>query len=246
MRTSPGDLPLALAAGGFFSATREVIDMLVKANPEAVTQSSKLGKTPLHHYLEASIHLNTVPVPQIMELLIADNIAELADNDGATPLFKLGLAAKNCHLNEQQFEEVSASLNCILSNHRCRDTSFLSDLRQLSPNLRIKAFEKKRVKQTLNASMERAPYTAMLMMDFYIQISIITSFSFGIVEGNHNRRAIAAVQLFGCVYWTLRKMLSFATIKSKAIFLFDAWRLLEVSLSVFCYTTYHICYHDKI
>jgi len=55
----------------------------------------------------------------------------------------------------------------------CKDKSFLSDLRFLPSNLRIKAFEKKRVKQILNAAMERAPYTAMLMMDIYVQFMIM-------------------------------------------------------------------------
>lgn len=228
MTTSNGDVPLGLAAGGFFSATPEVIEMLVEANPDAVTHQSKLGKTPLHHYLEACIGFNNAPNPRIMQLLIVDNVAELADDDGCTPLWKLGQAAKNFHLNEQQFEEFSSSLTCILANHSCKDTSFLSDLRCLPPSLRIKAFEKKRVKQILNASMERAPYTAMLMMDFYIQFMIIISFTFGIVEGDRNRNAISALHLFGCVYWTLRKILSFAASKNKRIFIFDAWRLLEV------------------
>jgi len=228
MTTSNGDLPLGLAAGGFFSATPEVIEMLAEANPDAVLHRSKLGKTPLHHYLEACIGFNNVPNPRIMQLLIVDNVAELADNDGHTPLWKLGRAAKNFHLNEQQLEEFSSALTCILENHSCKDTSFLSDLRCLPPSLRITAFETKRVKQILNASMERAPYTAMLMMDFYVQFMIIISFTFGIVEGNRNRNAISALHLFGCAYWTLRKILSFAASKSKMIFIFDAWRLLEV------------------
>ena len=132
------------------------------------------------------------------------NVAEMVDNDGYTPLWKLGQAAKNFHLNEQQFEEFSSSLLCILSNHSCKDKSFLSDLRFLPPNLRIKAFEKKRVKQILNAAMERAPYTAMLMMDVYIQFMIIASFTVGIAKGNRNRNAISSLLLL-CVYWTLRK-----------------------------------------
>jgi len=55
MTTSNGDLPLGLAAGGFFSATPEVIRMLVEANPDAVTHRSKLGKTPLHNYLRHAL-----------------------------------------------------------------------------------------------------------------------------------------------------------------------------------------------
>eukprot|EP00985_Skeletonema_marinoi_P031001 scaffold35404_cov80-Skeletonema_marinoi.AAC.1 len=58
---------------------------------------------------------------------------------------------------------ISTLMNNNLKNS-CKDKSFLSDLRFLPSNLRIKAFEKKRVKQILNAAMERAPYTAMLMM----------------------------------------------------------------------------------
>ena len=117
MTTSNGDLPLGLAAGGFFSATPEVIGMLVEANPDAVTHRSKLGKTPLHNYLEACVDFKRVPSPCIIRLLIADdvntargdtelpNVAEMVDNDGYSPLWKLGQAAKNFHLNEQQFEE---------------------------------------------------------------------------------------------------------------------------------------------
>lgn len=84
----------------------------------------------------------------------------MADNDECTPFWKLGQAAKNFHLNEQQFEE---PMKCILSNHSCKDKSFLSDLKFLPPNLRIKAFEKKRVKQILNAEMERTPLKSYVL-----------------------------------------------------------------------------------
>eukprot|EP00985_Skeletonema_marinoi_P031686 scaffold37768_cov137-Skeletonema_marinoi.AAC.1 len=73
MTTSNGDLRLGLAAGGFFSATPEVIGMLVEANPDAVTHRSKLGKTPLHNYLEACVDFKSVPSPCIIRLLIADD-----------------------------------------------------------------------------------------------------------------------------------------------------------------------------
>jgi hypothetical protein len=80
-------------------------------------------------------------------------------------------------------------------------------LLQLPKNLRDVSFEKQNTREVINDIVGRGQYIALLMMDFYMQMAIVVTFTLGCSNGFENK-TYTTVMLVGSGYWFLKRLAS--------------------------------------
>mmetsp|Transcript_9865 Transcript_9865/g.22189 ORF Transcript_9865/g.22189 Transcript_9865/m.22189 type:complete len:737 (+) Transcript_9865:240-2450(+) len=218
-----GDTPLGLACGGFVPAGGDVIQELVKAYPEARDETNSRNESPLHIYLKTRRNYELDPCPYMVKMLATVDAVNTRDVKDHSPLYYLGRAATEAFSlmamcvrffsteedSGPDFDNFKKCLYIIVSLNpaRASKTLFLRDLLQLPANLRDLSFEKKGTREVINSIVGRGQYIALLMMDFYVQLSIVVAFTLGCSD-TFQKESYTTVTIVGSVYWLLRRLAS--------------------------------------
>jgi hypothetical protein len=223
INTEQGESPLGIASGGFVPAGAEVIEYLANTHPKAAEEVNLRHETPLLIYLKFVRKYKLDPCPVIVGLLSTTQSANTRDLKGHSPLYYLGTGATNAFSlmaswvrfftakdnEEPDFNNYKRCLSTILScqPHQSSKTLFLRDLLQLPKNLRDVSFEKQNTREVINDIVGRGQYIALLMMDFYMQMAIVVTFTLGCSNGFENK-TYTTVMLVGSGYWFLKRLAS--------------------------------------
>mmetsp|Transcript_38896 Transcript_38896/g.71270 ORF Transcript_38896/g.71270 Transcript_38896/m.71270 type:complete len:713 (+) Transcript_38896:152-2290(+) len=221
--TNHGDYPVSLACGGFVPAGGEVIQELIKAYPEARDETNSRDENPLLIHLKTMRNYELDPCPFVVKLLATVEAVNTRDLKGHSPLYYLGRAATEAFSfqalcvrffsvegeSDPDFVSFKNCLSVIVSLYPDRDskTLFLRDLLQLPANLRDVSFEHKSTRVVINSIVGRGQYIALLMMDFYFQLSIVVAFTLGCADSFKNK-SYTTVTLVGSAYWLLKRLVS--------------------------------------
>lgn len=219
---------LLLASGGLHPASFEVISLLVRECPGDKEVADYRNKTPLHEYLVSCEFLGYVPQTKVVKLLSTPLAKKTIDIKGRSPFTYLGRAARRLptHMLKDHLKELQMCMDATLFICPRHTSLFIKDLRNLPFELRIHAFHYRSVKIFLNESMQNATCTAILMLDIYVQISLVAMFTADIFKQKKEKSvSIEWAIILGCTYWSFRWIFSFVSSTSKLRWLASPWRL---------------------
>lgn len=250
-----GMLPLHYACA--FGASEEVLYVLTDAYPEAIHTKDRRQRTPLHFAL-SNAGRKTVPSAVRLLLSLNNDIVNSIDG-GPLPLRVLSEYTATIKMDDEKRNEkresVQKCLEYILNAHPDPTADFLTTLQSLPDWLSERAVVMPVVQILLNEKISRRFPTGVLMMDFYMIIMIIVSYSFNVVQSIESRFTVTyngtdatdiettpniahfpTVQLLplyaGALYFTLREIvqiISLISLKSFNIWLYDASNYLNVA-----------------
>lgn len=250
-----GMLPLHYACA--FGASEEVLYVLTDAYPEAIHTKDRRQRTPLHFAL-SNAGRKTVPSAVRLLLSLNNDIVNSIDG-GPLPLRVLSEYTATIKMNDEKRNEkresVQKCLEYILNAHPDPTADFLTTLQSLPDWLSERAVVMPVVQILLNEKISRRFPTGVLMMDFYMIIMIIVSYSFNVVNSIERRfqptlnqtsltvdedtssttslpTAWLAPLYAGALYFTLREVvqiISLISLKSFNIWLYDASNYLNVA-----------------
>lgn len=223
MVTKHGDTCLGLACGGFVPAGDDVIEFLHNKFPDARDQINLRKESPLLIHLKIMMEYALDPCPIVVGMLATVETVNTRDAKGHSPLYYLGKAATEAFSfmsscirffssdddSGPDFEAYERCLSSIvtLDPGRASKTLFLRDLLQFPVKLRDLSFEKQSTRDVINSIVGRGQYTALLMMDFYVQLVIVVSYALGCSNKFENKSYTTAM-MFGSTYWLVKRFIS--------------------------------------
>jgi Ion transport protein len=235
-----------------FGASEEVLYVLTDAYPEAIHTKDRRQRTPLHFAL-SNAGRKTVPSAVRLLLSLNNDIVNSIDG-GPLPLRVLSEYTATIKTEDDKRDEkresVQKCLEHILNAQPDPTADFLTTLQSLPDWLSERAVVMPVVQILLNEKISRRFPTVVLMMDFYVIIMTIVSYSYNVVESINRRSshssdndpsidAIPTLQLLplylGGAYFTLREIvqiISLIYLKSFNIWLYDASNYLNVAFVV--------------
>lgn len=235
-------LPLHYACA--FGASEEVLYVLTEACPEAINAKDKRQRTPLHFAL-SNAGRKTVPAAVRLLLSLNREIVNSIDN-GPVPLRVLAEYAATIKREDENRDEKRESvfrcLDYLLKADPEPTAGFLTALQSLPEWLSERAVVMIGVQNLLNEKISRPFPTAVLMLDFYILVMIVISYSLNVTHsielrfgGQDNSDAIPGRQLvplyLGAAYFAGREIvqvMSLISLKSFSLWLYDPSNYLNV------------------
>lgn len=237
---------IPLHYGCAFGASEDVLYVLTEAYPEALTTKDKRGRTPLHFALS---NAGRKTVPSAVRLLLSLN-REIVNSidDGPLPLRVLSEYAATINLEDDQREKkqesVQRCLEYILHAEPEPTADFLNALQSLPDWLSDRAVVMPVVQVLLNEKIAQPFPTAVLLLDFYVLVMVIVSYSVNVGQsierrwsGDPSNNAIAVRYLvplyLGAGYFALREVvqiISLISLKSFNIWLYDPSNYLNLAV----------------
>ena len=182
-----GMLPLHYACA--FGASEEVLYVLTDAYPDAIETKDRRRRTPLHFAL-SNAGRKTVPAAVRLLLGLNKNIVNSVDN-GPLPLRVLSdytATIKNeDDKREEKRESVHKCLEHLLHAKPKPTADFLTTLQSLPEWLSERAVVMPEVQNLLNEKISRRFPTSVLIIDFYVLVMIIVSYSYNVARSIEKR-----------------------------------------------------------
>lgn len=180
-------MPLHYACA--FGASEDILYVLTEAYPEAIKTKDKRNRTPLHFAL-SNAGRKTVPAAVRLLLSLDPDIVDSIDK-GPLPLRVLAEYAltikKEDEKREEKRESVRRCLEHLLNANPEPTADFLTALQSLPDWLSERAVVLPVVQIILNEKISQRFPTAVLMLDFYVLVMIIYSYSVNVVQSIENR-----------------------------------------------------------
>lgn len=220
--------------------------VLTDAYAEAIKTKDRRHRTPLHFALS---NAGRKTVPSAVRLLLSLNKDIVNSIDGGPlPLRVLGeytTTIKNDdEKRDEKRESVQRCLEHLLNAEPNPTADFLTTLQSFPDWLSERAVVLPVVQTMLNEKISRRFPTMVLMMDFYVIVTIIVNYSFAVVQSiklrfdveNVNGNAIPTKMLIalycGAGYFLIREIvqvISLISLKSFKIWLYDPSNYLNVA-----------------
>lgn len=178
-----GMLPLHYACA--YGASEEALYVLTGAYPDAITTQDRRGRTPLHFALS---NAGRKAAPAAVRLLVSFNRDIVNSRGGsANPLRVLAEFAATIKEDYDQKESVHKCLEHLLNAEPEPTADFFTALQSLPDWLSEQAVVMEVVQTLLNEKISQRFPTAVLMVDFYVLVTVIASYSMNVVEAIESR-----------------------------------------------------------
>jgi hypothetical protein len=229
-----------------FGASEEVLYVLTDAYAEAIQTKDRRQRTPLHFAL-SNAGRRTVPAAVRLLLSLNKEIVNSIDG-GPLPLRVLGEYTTTIKgeddKREEKRESVHRCLEYLLNAEPDPTADFLTTLQSFPDWLSERAVVMPVVQTMLNEKISRRFPTGVLMMDFYVIITIIINYSYAVVqsiklrfdddpENDSNIPSTVLLALYcGAGYFLIREIvqvISLISLKSFNIWLYDPSNYLNVA-----------------
>jgi hypothetical protein len=218
--------------------------VLTEAYPEAINTKDKRSRTPLHFAL-SNAGRKTVPAAVRLLLSLNREVVNSVDN-GPEPLRVLAEFAATIKREDENRDEKRESVFRCLDYLLLADpeptAGFLTALQSLPEWLSERAVVMPVVQNLLNEKISRPFPTAVLMLDFYVLVMIVISYSLNVdhsilkrFDDDKSDIAIPGSQLvplyLGAAYFAAREIvqvMSLISLKSFSLWLYDPSNYLNV------------------
>jgi hypothetical protein len=218
---------------------------LTDAYHDAITTNDRRGRTPLHFALS---NAGRKAAPAAVRLLLSLN-RDLVNSVGGGPLPLRILAeyAATVKNDEEQRESVENCLKYLLAAKPDPTADFFTALQSLPNFLQERAVVMRVVQELLNEKIAQRFPTAILLMDFYMQIVTVTFYTLAVQESVQERftggdgkvQWSYLVWLYvGATYFLLREIIqiiSLISLKALHIWVYEPSNWLNVIYIVFIY-----------
>jgi hypothetical protein len=179
IRDSGRMLPAHYAAA--YGSSEEVLLILIDAYPEAINAKDNRNRTPL---IFALSNAGRHSAPSAVRLLLSLNrdLVNAVDG-GPLPLRVLSEYAATIKKDEEeQRESVESCLKHLLAAKPDPTADFFTALQSLPEFLQEKAVVMRAVQELLNVKIAQRFPTAILLMDFYMQIVVVVFYTLAVEE----------------------------------------------------------------
>jgi len=182
-----GMCPLHYACA--YGASRNTVEVLIRAHPKALGLTDVKGFLPLHYALS---NCERTDCAVVVETLL-DNHPGVVNIDFELkqhPLYVLANRAKNLKGKEETKIGQANALKCLnlfLDLGPAPTTKFLSALHTLPKWLLDKAVVHPKIQECLNHKISKCFPTAVMMLDFYALLTVLISFAFVVIESIDRR-----------------------------------------------------------
>lgn len=151
---------------------------MTDASPNAITTNDRRGRTPLHFALS---NAGRKAAPAAVRLLLSLN-RDLVNSVGGGPLPLRVLAefAATVKNDEEQRESVESCLKYLLAAKPNPTADFFTALQSLPDFLQERAVVMRVVQELLNEKMAQRFPTAILLLDFYMQMVTVTFYTLAV------------------------------------------------------------------
>lgn len=158
---------------------------MTDAYHDAITTNDRRGRTPLHFALS---NAGRKAAPAAVRLLLSLN-RDLVNSVGGGPLPLRILAeyAATVKNDEEQRESVESCLKYLLAAKPDPTADFFTALQSLPNFLQERAVVMRVVQELLNEKIAQRFPTAILLMDFYVQIVTVTFYTLAVKESVQER-----------------------------------------------------------
>ena len=233
----PFSQPLHYACA--YGASEEALYVLTGAYPDAITTQDRRGRTPLHFALS---NAGRRAAPAAVKLLVSFNRDIVNSRGGSSnPLRVLADFSATIRDDDDQKESVHKCLEHLLNAEPDPTADFFTALQSLPDWLSEQAVVMDVVQILLNEKISQRFPTAVLMVDFYILMMVISSYSINVIDSinlrykygpddpDREERTIDSVNLIplyvGAGYFLLREviqLISLLSLKAFNVWVYDA------------------------
>ncbi|CAB9527056.1 Ankyrin Repeat [Seminavis robusta] len=171
-----GMLPLHYACA--YGASEEALYVLTGAYPDAITTQDRRGRTPLHFALS---NAGRRAAPSAVRLLVGFNRDIVNSRGGSSnPLRVLAEFASTIREDDDQKDSVHKCLEHLLNAEPEPTADFFTALQSLPDWLSEQAVVMEVVQTLLNEKISQRFPTAVLMVDAYVLVMVIITYSFNV------------------------------------------------------------------
>jgi hypothetical protein len=178
--------------------------VLTDAYLDAITTMDRRGRTPLHFALS---NAGRKAAPAAVRLLLSLNRDLVnAVGQGPLPLRVLAEYAATVKDDEEQRESVESCLKYLLAAKPDPTADFFTALQSLPDFLQERAVVLRVVQELLNEKIAQRFPTAILLLDLYMQIVVVVSYTMAVaesVEGRYNDRIADSPVPYTAEAWKL-------------------------------------------
>ncbi|KAG7351184.1 ankyrin repeat domain protein [Nitzschia inconspicua] len=239
-----GMLPLHYACA--YGASEEALYVLTDAYSDAITTPDRRGRTPLHFALSNAGRKASPAAVRVLLSLNEDQVNSM--NGGPLPLRVLSEYAATLKEDEEQRESVENCLKYLLAAKPDPTADFFTALQSLPSFLQERAVVMRVVQELLNEKIAQRFPTAILLLDFYMQMLVVVFYSLA-VEQSINRRfggaadtssdtAYCIVLYAGATYFFMREIIqvfSLISLKALHIWVYEPGNWLNVMYIIYIY-----------
>ncbi|KAL3906330.1 MAG: hypothetical protein SGARI_004052, partial [Bacillariaceae sp.] len=175
---------IALSYATAYGASEEVLYVLIDQFPDAINSKDARGRTPLSFALS---NAGRKAAPAAVRLLLSLN-PDLVNSidEGPLPLRVLSEYAATIKDDEEQRESVESCLKHLLAAKPDPTADFFTALQSLPEFLQERAVVMRVVQELLNVKIAQRFPTAIMLMDFYMQMVVVVFYTLAVEQSINN------------------------------------------------------------